>query len=336
MYTIVVTDDCNLRCSYCYEKDKKNTYMNKGTADKAIEFWIENIDDEHRNRISLHGGEPFLNFDVYKYLVKKIRDISENIIIDTTSNGTILNDEIIRLIKYYDINISISLDGDERSHNINRKFKNESDSYDIVMKNIERMVNNKIYPRIRTTLSKKNLFDLTNFIKNLVKIGINKFSFSYDIYESNWGKKDIIYIKDGIEKLCHIFKNTDVFVDLIDGETLCTEKGDCFGGITSFAISPNGDIFPCTFSINNKNFVLGNVFNKKNNSEIYNNIMNQEHLKLKSGNKECIGCEAIKICKNSMCKILCKLVNDDYNEPVVSYCMSTYFEIYAKNILKGI
>lgn len=143
MFTIVITDRCNLKCKYCYEK-KMNVNMNKDIADKSIDFWLRNVDKEMRNRVAIHGGEPFLNFDIFKYIAKKLIFLNKDIIIETTSNGTIIDNQIISFIKEYRINLSISLDGIEEKNDENRVFENGKGSFNLVYNNILLYISNNI------------------------------------------------------------------------------------------------------------------------------------------------------------------------------------------------
>lgn len=151
-------------------------------------------------------------------------------------------------------------------------------------------------------------------------------SISFDIYEKNWNLEDIKNIKKEIDIIIENFKNEKVYIDIINPDSIYFEKGDCFGGIYSFTISPTGEIYPCTFSLNKKEFLLGNVKTKEYNRNKMLCIFRDEINKI----DVCKDCKIRRICKNSMCRIINKLVNNNYNIPTLTYCIAAYLETYVK------
>ena len=98
--SLIMTENCNLNCTYCFEKDKSISMMTKEVAKKSVDFLIENAIFEKRDRIDFmfFGGEPLLNIDVidyiYEYSIVETKKhklgISGNII----TNGTVFNKKI--------------------------------------------------------------------------------------------------------------------------------------------------------------------------------------------------------------------------------------------------
>ena len=71
LFNIWVTQDCNLSCKYCYEKEKSKKNMSLQTADTVIEFILKYQTDK-TNQVNFHGGEPLLNWDVIEYIIRQI------------------------------------------------------------------------------------------------------------------------------------------------------------------------------------------------------------------------------------------------------------------------
>ena len=130
MYTITleVNQICNLRCTYCYLGRKTNQKMSEQIAYKGLEIAFLNV-ERHRDRrlwVDFVGGEALLSFPFLKQLVEYIEGqaLKRNILVtySITTNGTILNDEILAWLIRYKIHLKVSIDGAEETHNRNRKW----------------------------------------------------------------------------------------------------------------------------------------------------------------------------------------------------------------------
>lgn len=125
MYTITleVNQICNLRCTYCYLGRKTNQKMSEQIAYKGLEIAFLNAEN-HRDRrlwVDFVGGEALLSLSFLKHLVDYIEGqaLKRNILVtySITTNGTILNDEILAWLIKYRIHLKVSIDGDEETHN---------------------------------------------------------------------------------------------------------------------------------------------------------------------------------------------------------------------------
>ncbi|MFR4164063.1 MAG: radical SAM protein [Paraclostridium sordellii] len=335
IYTILVTSDCNLRCSYCYEGEKKNKQnMTIETADKVIDFIKKTFpkSESKKPHVVFHGGEPFLNFKIIKYIKTKLdNEMSNNdIIYEITTNGTIINDEIIKFLKENNIQLSISIDGSRDAHNKYRIFSNGKGSYDIVIKNTKYLLANNLDLRCRMTYNSDNFRDLFTGICELKNIGLDLFATSANFYDKSWTKNSIAELREEIGKLMKLHKENDIHISIVDKSQICKKQGDCFGGITSFAITPEGTIYPCIFNINSKKFAIGTVYNFN-----YNEIKNKMysfHREVISLDSECNDCGVKELCKGSKCKLLNYMVNKSYGTPPSITCelMKIELDTYKK------
>lgn len=147
MITLQVTQNCNLRCSYCTYSDFYNNQqrshsdkrMSLETAIKAIDFLANRSIDSAQVNVGFYGGEPLLEFDLIKKAVSYAEDLfpHKELSFSITSNGTLLTPEILSFFREKNILLMISLDGPKEIHNINRRFAADgSGSFDVVMNNI--------------------------------------------------------------------------------------------------------------------------------------------------------------------------------------------------------
>lgn len=143
--TLQITQNCNLRCKYCAYSGKYNqrthnrNSMSIEVMQKSIDYAILRSDGVERLNIGFYGGEPLLEFNKIKNAVEYIDEKYKGRKIDysLTTNGTILNDEIINFFIKNDFNVLISLDGPKEMHDANRVFENGEGSFDIIMKNLK-------------------------------------------------------------------------------------------------------------------------------------------------------------------------------------------------------
>ena len=138
---IIVGNQCNLRCSYCYANEGTYDFPITGfSLDKFKNVIIDLVQNQNINEInsvSFFGGEPFLYIDIINEICCYFKELhKDGSIINVPSyavitNGTIINECIISVLKKFSINITISLDGDKNINDINRKYKSGMGTYKI-------------------------------------------------------------------------------------------------------------------------------------------------------------------------------------------------------------
>lgn len=159
--TLGVTEACNMRCKYCvysemYEffRNPSSKHMKWKVAKSAIDLYFKYLKEgepynpKRRATIGFYGGEPLLNFPLIKKCVKytkKTKNQNFRPFFTITTNGTLLNDEIIDFIIENKINLIVSIDGSKEEHNRKRILSNGEGSFDIVMKNVKKLMN-RDYP----------------------------------------------------------------------------------------------------------------------------------------------------------------------------------------------
>lgn len=138
VFWINTTNDCNLNCLYCYQKEKGNEHLDLNQIDLIINE-IKGFSDQEIH-INFFGGEPLINFPVIEKIVQELSKLrTKKIIYSMTTNLTILNKKIIDFIIKNNFRISVSIDGDETSYNSGR-FKEGSkvNYHNIVLNNLKK------------------------------------------------------------------------------------------------------------------------------------------------------------------------------------------------------
>lgn len=191
-YTLCLTRQCNLACSYCYIA-KKDGHMDLETACKIIDFAYTNTPPGEKIQIGFFGGEPLLAFD----LIKKITAMatahplfdSQRVELDIVSNGTIFNDEIASFIIEHDISFGISCDGPPKVQDRFRRFRDGRGSSATVEANIRTAVNALPVLLANAVYHPATYLHLPAVIAYLSSLGLNQIYLNPD-YSAHWTEAD--------------------------------------------------------------------------------------------------------------------------------------------------
>ena len=170
-YTIMTTTDCNARCFYCYEMGRPRVPMSKETAEKTADYIISHCQGK---KVSLHwfGGEPLYNKPVISLICKRLKDAEIDYISRMTSNGYLIDDNIISEAKdLWNLKrIQITLDGTEQTYNHSKAYiyKNVN-AYRRVVSNIHSLQEAGIHVSIRLNIDMHNAGNLLELTHELHK-----------------------------------------------------------------------------------------------------------------------------------------------------------------------
>ena len=274
---------CNLGCVHCPTGTIEMTrgVMSLEVFDKIILEIKKNI--KHIKVVVLyHGGEPFLNKNFF-YMLSEIKKINKNIYVKTVSNGTVLNNKIIKKIVDSELDlIEFSLDGEsaEDSERIRRKSKTEN-----ILKNVKELLNQK--KKLIKKTPKVNICS-TQFFKNENSVKDNISPETAEWIKNNFKDEDVEFKSffamqwPSMSKEINDFKKVTV-EDVID-------KNNCDHLEETLTIRSDGDIVPCCYDLTTK-LKMGNILDNDLkeiwNNSYYNNLRNSIESK-----------KFISICKN--------------------------------------
>lgn len=286
-----VAHDCNLRCQYCFASQGdfkgERSLMSFETGKAAFDFLLENSGDRYNLEVDFFGGEPLMNFELVKQLVhygrSKEKEYNKHFRFTLTTNGVLLNDEIIKFTNEYMDNVVLSLDGRKEINDEMRPTVNGKGSYDHIVPKFKALVEargDKDY-YIRGTFTNKNL-DFSKDVDLYYDLGFEKTSMEpvvtdpkepYAIREEH-----LDYILKEYEMLSkrylEIRKKDPKFlffhymIDLSGGPCAYKKSVGCGAGSDYIAVTPEGDIYPCHQFVGEKAFVLGNVYTGIKNREL--------------------------------------------------------------------
>lgn len=278
-----VAHDCNLKCKYCFAKQGdfggNAELMSLDVGKKAMDFLVANSGNRRNLDIDFFGGEPLMNWEVVKELVKYGREIEKpagkNMRFTITTNGVLLDDEKIDFINEHMHNVVLSLDGRKEINDQMRLTINDRGSYDTIVPKFQKLVSQRPkdkYYYVRGTFTRDNLdfskdinhfadlgFELTS-IEPVVDDESNPFALreedlpkifeEYESYAAELAQRQL----EG-EKL----KFFHFMIDLNQGPCLIKRITGCGAGNEYVSIVPNGDIYPCHQFVGKEEFVMGNV-----------------------------------------------------------------------------
>lgn len=317
-----VTNDCNLKCNYCYEgQNKAKKYMSKNVIDKAINYTLNYIKKLNTNDliVSIHGGEPFLAFEIIEYIVNCFkREMDENhinISFATTTNGTIMNSKIKEFIIKDIKNITFSIDGARETHDMNRQFKNGNGTHHIVLRNAKEILKYIPNMRIRTTFDSKSARTLYEDVKFLIEGGFKCIVPAPNLFDKNWDEESLYILQNQVKKLKEYLEyKENVVVSILDKD-LHFKKSCCVGGKSGFDIDPDGNLYPCILSVGINEFCIGNLKDGMDENKLEKILSYSRKI-----NPECNGCDLYQYCDGARCKIINKIITGDYLLPPPMQC----------------
>ncbi|WP_084145878.1 thioether cross-link-forming SCIFF peptide maturase [Anaerovorax odorimutans] len=303
-----VAHDCNMNCKYCFG-DKGafegiRSLLPLETGKKAIDFLLTHSGTRRNLELDFFGGEPLMNFEVVKELVKYGREAEKqygkNIRFTITTNGLLLDEDKSNFINENMSNVILSIDGRPEVNDKMRRTVNDKGTYDVIMENYLNFVKKrKGTYYVRGTFTRENL-DFSEDVKHLVEKGfksvsvepvVTDLSYSYALQDED---KDRIFKE--YEKLSDLFldyhKNGKTFeffhynVDLNQGPCVIKRVSGCGAGTEYVAVTPEGDIYPCHQFVGNTDFLIGNVNNDHFENRLYDEF-NKAHIYNKEKCNEC-------------------------------------------------
>jgi uncharacterized protein len=309
-----ISHACNLKCRYCYAGGGNfggpSLRMDKDTACKAVDYFLDQLPEKSGGFINFDGGEPLLNWDIVEtaveYAAARARQTDKHIRFKIGTNGTLLSQRSVELMNKYRFSVGISIDGDRSAHDACRRQNDQSGSYHLVEKNFhtfKEALKNCIV-QARATITKHNL-DVFNVVQHLQNMGFKHIYFepvSSADPQFSPGPGDYETIKEQCTQLAEYYtaqllngsplflNNFAMFLKRLHFKLKFPYK--CEVGRTGAAITPKGEIYPCYKFANHNDFLLGDVHKKNGQPDIRSRFI-ENHV---DNRPECGDCWARYLC----------------------------------------
>lgn len=277
-----IAHDCNLACRYCFAEEGeyhgRRALMSFEVGKQALDFLIANSGSRRNLEVDFFGGEPLMNWEVVKQLVEYGRSQeavhNKKFRFTLTTNGVLLNDEVMEFCNREMSNVVLSLDGRKEVNDAMRPFRNGKGSYDLIVPKYQKFAEsrqqNNYY--VRGTFTRKNL-DFSEDVKHFADLGFKQMSIEpvvgdetepYAIQEADLPKILEEYDKLAVEYIKRAkegsgFNFFHFMIDLNQGPCVYKRMSGCGSGTEYLAVTPWGDLYPCHQFVGQEEFLLGNV-----------------------------------------------------------------------------
>ena len=291
-----IAHTCNLNCSYCFASQGKyhgeRAMMSYEVGKRALDFLIENSGTRRNLEVDFFGGEPLMNFDVVKRLVAYARSVekehNKNFRFTLTTNGMLIDDDVIDFANKEMSNVVLSLDGRKEVHDKFRVDYAGRGSWDVIVPKFQKLVEKrggKDY-YMRGTFTHHNP-DFLEDIKTMLDLGFSELSMepvvcaSGDPSELN--EEDIKVVLKQYEDLANLmikrreegkpFTFYHYMIDLKGGPCIYKRISGCGSGTEYMAVTPWGDLYPCHQFVGDDKFKLGDIWQGVTNKSIQDEFM---------------------------------------------------------------
>lgn len=285
-----IAHTCNLNCSYCFASQGKyhgeRAIMSYEVGKRALDFLVENSGSRRNLEVDFFGGEPLMNFDVVKKLVAYARSIEKekgkNFRFTLTTNGVLVDDDVIEFANRECSNVVLSLDGRKEVHDRYRVDYAGNGSWEKIVPKFQKFVEargGKNY-YMRGTFTHANP-DFLEDIKVMLDLGFNELSMEPVVCAegdaSALTDDDLPIVMEQYEKLAELMIERDkagkpftfyhYMIDLTGGPCIYKRISGCGSGTEYMAVTPWGDLYPCHQFVGEEKFKLGDIWQGVTNKE---------------------------------------------------------------------
>ncbi len=286
-----VAHTCNLNCSYCFASQGKyqgeRALMSFEVGKQAFDFLVANSGSRRNLEVDFFGGEPLMNWEVVKQLVAYARSIekehNKNFRFTLTTNGILIDDEIIDFLNKEMSNVVLSLDGRPEVNDHFRRDYAGNGSYDRIVPKFKQLVEKrggKDY-YVRGTFTHNNV-DFTNDLFHMADLGFKELSMEpvvcppddpYALTEEDLPllfEQYEILAKEMIKrkKEGRGFTFYHYMLDLKHGPCIYKRITGCGSGTEYMAVTPWGELYPCHQFVGDEKYSLGNIYEGVKNTAI--------------------------------------------------------------------
>lgn len=277
-----IAHDCNLACRYCFAEEGeyhgRRALMSYETGKQALDFLIANSGSRRNLEVDFFGGEPLMNWDVVKQLVaygreqEKLHD--KHFRFTLTTNGVLLNDEIMEFANKEMDNVVLSIDGRKEVHDRMRPFRKGAGSYDLIVPKFQKFAESRHQDKyyVRGTYTHFNT-DFSKDVLHLADLGFKQISVEPVVAQptDEYALKDsdLPVLFDEYDRLAaemvkrnkagNGFNFFHFMIDLNGGPCVAKRLSGCGSGTEYLAVTPWGDLYPCHQFVGQDDFLMGNV-----------------------------------------------------------------------------
>ena len=341
---LMVAQDCNLRCKYCFgdggSYGQERAVMTPEVGKRAIDFLIESCGPRKHCEVDFFGGEPLMNMKTVKavteYARQREKETGKKFKLTMTTNGMLLNDENIKWLNDNDFSLVLSLDGRKEVNDAMRPDAGGHGTYDRIVKNFMKCIASRkggdwdyrgVYTYLRGTYTHNNM-DFTKDVLSMVDEGFNILSVEPVVMKDSplgFTEEDLPRIREEYDRLTEAYMKRHregrgfwffhFNMDLSNGPCVAKRLSGCGAGHEYVAVSENGDLYPCHQFVGREGYKLGDIYEGITNTELPQ-YFRESHVLNKP---KCRDCWARFFCSGG-CHANADLFHGDIREPYEVGC----------------
>jgi uncharacterized protein len=309
-----ITNACNLKCSYCFVGEKTNEGMDPDVM-QLVARNIRTTTDRYgtgKVHIKFAGGEPTAFVPRMRrfreVLLREMEGSATRVQFGMLSNGTLVNDRLIDFLKEIDAGISISVDGFGEAHDIYRVYASGKGSWDIVSRNVQRLVEAGIHPYITPTISEASCHTLPDLVRWIYGLGLHARLQVVRNPGSSWagGDRRAEYqamnakLAAAFDEAFTALEGPDTFIDLRYGLEICELNFEhpsagvtCGIGDNHLVIKPDGTLASCPMTVMDKGVSCsGDLFEAA--AKTFEHTPQERHFEREED--DCLHCQWFGVC----------------------------------------
>lgn len=300
---LLVSEECNLRCDYCFMQTKNPRTMSPEIGKQCVDFLLRECEKEKQLGILFFGGEPLLAFSTIRTIVEYASGVlagsGRTISYSLTTNGTLFNEEIADFCRAHQITPLLSIDGPAEVHDAHRKTCTGGGTYALIESKLPVIFEYFDNPQVRVTPHPDTVGRLSKSIEHLVGLGFRRFIIGathgvewhqtdYQVYDSE--------MKRVIDAAFEGNKGAPRFrIDPVAGAIVQCNFG-CRAGKGYVSVGADGRLGPCSLIMGTpgleKRYVFGTV-----REGFTRDLLRKEFNVIQSYRTgECLQCDIVKTC----------------------------------------
>jgi uncharacterized protein len=278
-----IAHDCNLACRYCFAEEGeyhgRRALMTEEVGRQALDFLVANSGMRRNLEVDFFGGEPTMNWEVVKALVRYGRELErkhdKKFRFTLTTNGVLLNDEIMEFCNREMSNVVMSIDGRPEVNDRMRPFRNGKGSYELIVPKFQKFADSRQQTNyyVRGTFTHNNL-DFSKDVLHMADLGFKQISIEPVVAspEDDYAiqPEDLPQLFQEYDSLAAemVKRNKEgrgfnffhFMIDLEGGPCVAKRLSGCGSGTEYLAVTPWGDLYPCHQFVGNEEFRMGTVW----------------------------------------------------------------------------
>lgn len=316
---LLVTDDCNMQCRYCFMRGNehsspKHGNMSPATAANVLDYFVSSIQSgsfaefSSEKQIIFYGGEPLMNMPVLQHVVDYCSvligkgELPDNIRFQLVTNGTLLNLKTAQFLKAEGVNVGISIDGDEIITDESRPLKSGGSAYASIVEAIDLCHNLDINVSASVTITPMGLKRKNALLEKMLELKVRSIGFNMLIGKASSQPETYnVEVSQFLLEAFDLFRSKGIYEDRIMRKARSFVEGNLYrfdcaaSGANQIVAAPDGGVGICQGFTASREFFYGNV-NAGVDYSVRKQVLDEWNCRTPILMDECTDCAALGLC----------------------------------------